>query len=143
MISVSHSEQAILSENGCELKAAENGSITSETKNGLPAVFSKTDSFEGSVSKATTSSCGPKNVELIYASQQQAIKASFGHNEVGLELNRNVLNFFFFFCGCSSDLERAADYDFVTCSVCKTCRLVQELFFISVIVFPSQLPNMD
>lgn len=81
-IPVSQSEQAILYENGCELQAAEKGSITSDAKNGKPPVFAKTDSFEEPGSKSASSSCGPKDVNLIYASQQQAIKASFGHNEV-------------------------------------------------------------
>lgn len=47
----------------------------------------ETESFEECEPASSTNTCGLKDVELIYASQEQAIKASFGHSEVGSELH--------------------------------------------------------
>ncbi|KAK7066201.1 hypothetical protein SK128_006868, partial [Halocaridina rubra] len=48
----------------------------------LPLGDTKMESFEGSeLASPSPNGCGPQNVHLIYASQEQVIKASFGNSE--------------------------------------------------------------
>nr|XP_053630155.1 metal cation symporter ZIP14-like [Cherax quadricarinatus] len=79
-IPASQSEQRMLCANGCELQSSDRADLGDELSSRQPSL-SKSESFEGSKLVPPVSSCAPKNVELIYASQEQAIKASFGHSE--------------------------------------------------------------
>lgn len=79
----SQSDHVMLYENGCELQSSKKADLGDGVNSYRQAIIGKTEteSFEGSEPASSTNSCGPKDVELIYASQQQAIKASFGHSE--------------------------------------------------------------
>lgn len=79
---ISASDQVILCENGgCELQC--NNMKNGDVKNHKPSGPVKSESFESADTIPSSKVCSSRDVELIYASQEQAIKASFGHNEVG------------------------------------------------------------
>ncbi|XP_068240509.1 metal cation symporter ZIP14-like [Palaemon carinicauda] len=70
---VSPSDQAVLCENGREFQIPEQRPHLSNTKQ---------ESFQdGELASPTSNGCGQQDIHLIYASQEQAIKASFGHSE--------------------------------------------------------------
>ncbi|XP_042890094.1 metal cation symporter ZIP14-like isoform X2 [Penaeus japonicus] len=77
---ISASDQVILCENGgCELQC--NNMKNGDVKNHKPSGPVKSESFESADAIPSSKVCSSRDVELIYASQEQAIKASFGHNE--------------------------------------------------------------
>ncbi|XP_066948696.1 metal cation symporter ZIP14-like [Macrobrachium rosenbergii] len=70
---VSPSDQAVLCENGREFQVPEQKPHLGNTKQ---------ESFQGGeLVTPTSNGCGQQDIQLIYASQEQAIKASFGHSE--------------------------------------------------------------
>lgn len=78
---ISASDQVILCENGgCELQS--NNVKNGDLKNHKPTGPVKSESFESADAVTASNVCSSRDVELIYASQEQAIKASFGHKEV-------------------------------------------------------------
>lgn len=78
---ISASDQVILCENGgCELQS--NNVKNGDLKNHKPSGPVKSESFESTDAIPASKVCSSRDVELIYASQEQAIKASFGHKEV-------------------------------------------------------------
>ncbi|XP_027231135.2 metal cation symporter ZIP14 [Penaeus vannamei] len=77
---ISASDQVILCENGgCELQS--NNVKNGDLKNHKPTGPVKSESFESADAVTASNVCSSRDVELIYASQEQAIKASFGHKE--------------------------------------------------------------
>ncbi|XP_042213517.1 metal cation symporter ZIP14-like isoform X1 [Homarus americanus] len=77
----SRSDQAILNENGSEQQSSNKVDMNGAISNYKQGSLSTTESFEGSELASHDGGCGQKNIDLIYASQEQAIKASFGHSE--------------------------------------------------------------